>query len=107
MSHVTSLDGQQIPYGLHSLLESMKNQYIKMVQQSREYKENIETQIARERERKDQLTKRVKQLEIQIDNLIQDSLGLLKARLRELGISADTPTDFIKKANTTTFRGPA
>ena len=100
MSHVTTQDGQQIPYGLHILLESMKKQYIKMVQQmqSREYKENIETQIARERERKDQLTKRVKQLESQIDNLIQDSLGLLKARLRELGISADTPTDFIEKA---------
>ena len=100
VSHVTTQDGQQIPYGLHILLESMKKQYIKMVQQmqSREYKENIETQIARERERKDQLTKRVKQLENQIDNLIQDSLGLLKARLRELGISADTPTDFIEKA---------
>ena len=100
VSHVTTQDGQQIPYGLHILLESMKKQYIKMVQQmqSREYKENIETQIARERERKDQLTKRVKQLENQIDNLIQDSLGLLKARLRELGISADTPTDFIERA---------
>ena len=72
VSHVTTQDGQQIPYGLHILLESMKKQYIKTVQQmqSREYKENIETQIARERDRKDQLTKRVKQLENQIDNLI-------------------------------------
>ena len=50
VSHVTTQDGQQIPYGLHILLESMKKQYIKMVQQmqSREYKENIETQIARQ-----------------------------------------------------------
>merc|ERR1719412_2329085 len=71
-----------------------------MVQQmqSKEYKESIQDQITKENERKDMLTKRVKQLENQIDNLIQDSLGLLKARLRELGISADTPTDFIEKA---------
>ena len=55
VSHVTTQDGQQIPYGLHILLESMKKQYIKMVQQmqSRKYKENIKTQIAREWERKD------------------------------------------------------
>ena len=100
VSHVTTSDGQQIPYGLHVLLESMKKQYVKMVHQmqSKEYKENIENQIAKETERKDMLTKRVKQLENQIDNLIQDSLGLLKARLKELGISADTPTEFIEKA---------
>ena len=100
VAHVTTQDGQQIPYGLHILLETMKKQYVKMVQQmqSREYKENIQDQINRERERKDQLTKRVRQLENQIDNLIQDSLGLLKARLRELGISAETPTEFIERA---------
>ena len=66
--------------------------------QSKEYKENIQEEILKERGRKDLLTKRVKQLENQIDNLIQDSLGLLKARLRELGISADAPTEFIEKA---------
>ena len=98
--HVYTADGQQIPYGLHVLLESMKKQYVKMVaqMQSKEYKENIEEEILKEKERKDLLTKRVKQLENQIDNLIQDSLGLLKARLRELGISADAPTEFIEKA---------
>jgi len=98
--HVYTADGQQIPYGLHVLLESMKKQYLKMVtnMQSKEYAENIQDQIVAERERKEQLTKRVKQLENQIDNLIQDSLGLLKARLRELGITAGTPTEFIEKA---------
>ena len=98
--HVYTADGQQIPYGLHVLLESMKKQYVKMVaqMQSKEYKENIQEEILKERGRKDLLTKRVKQLENQIDNLIQDSLGLLKARLRELGISADAPTEFIEKA---------
>jgi len=98
--HVYTADGQQIPYGLHVLLESMKKQYLKMVtnMQTKEYSENIQDQILKEKERKDQLTKRVKQLENQIDNLIQDSLGLLKARLRELGITAGTPTEFIEKA---------
>ena len=52
----------QLPYRLHILRESMKKQYIKMVQQMQvwEYQENIETQIARERERKGQLTKMVR-----------------------------------------------
>jgi len=98
--HVYTADGQQIPYGLHVLLESMKKQYLKMVtnMQTKEYADNIQDQIVAEKERKEQLTKRVKQLENQIDNLIQDSLGLLKARLRELGITAGTPTEFIEKA---------
>ena len=31
VSHVTTTDGQQIPYGLHVLLESMKKQYVKII----------------------------------------------------------------------------
>ena len=73
--HVYTADGQQIPYGLHVLLESMKKQYLKMVtnMQTKEYADNIQDQILAEKERKEQLTKRVKQLENQIDNLIQVS----------------------------------
>ena len=100
VSHVTTSDGQQIPYGLHILLESMKKQYVKMVQQmqSKEYKDSIIDQIDKEKEKKDALTKKVKTLETQIDGLLHDSLGLLKARLSELGIDADTPTEFIERA---------
>ncbi len=43
-----------------------------------EYQERIREEIEKEQERKDLLLKRVKQLENQIDTLIQDSLGLLK-----------------------------
>merc|ERR1719278_383777 len=98
--HVYTADGQQIPYGLHVLLESMKRSYLKMVEnmQGDAYAEGIQEEVEREKERKEQLTRRVKQLESQIDNLIQDSLGLLKARLRELGINATAPTDFIERA---------
>ena len=39
--------------------------------QSKEYSESIQDQIQAEQDRKEQLTKRVKQLENQIDNLIQ------------------------------------
>ena len=42
--------------------------------------------------------KREKQLKSQIDNLITDSLNLLKTRLSELGIQAKTPPEFIEKA---------
>ena len=43
--------------------------------------------------------KREKQLKSQIDNLITDSLNLLKTRLSELGIQAKTPPEFIEKVN--------
>jgi len=46
-----------------------------------EYEERIREEIEKEQERKDLLLNRVKQLENQINTLIQDSLGLLKVRL--------------------------
>ena len=51
-----------------------------------------------EKKRNVELQKREKQLKAQIDNLITDSLGLLKTRLKELGIQAKTPPEFIEKA---------
>ena len=51
-----------------------------------------------EKKRNAELQKREKQLKAQIDNLITDSLGLLKTRLKELGIQAKTPPEFIEKA---------
>ena len=40
------------------------------------------------------LPRRVEQLEVQIDNLVQESLHLLKDHLREVESSATSPTDF-------------
>ena len=37
---------------------------------------------------------RVEQLEVQIDNLVQESLHLLNDHLREVESSATSPTDF-------------
>jgi len=91
---------KDVPHGLHILLETMKKQYLTMIQtmQTKEFSENIKEEIDREKQRKENLTKRVKQLENQIDGLIQDSLGLLKARMKELGIAAHTPTEFTEQA---------
>merc|ERR1711892_563274 len=62
------------------------------------FSKNIEQQIKKEKSRNEQLSKRVDQLESQIETLIQDSLGMLKSGLKELGIEAGTPPDFIEKA---------
>ena len=40
------------------------------------------------------LPRRVEQLEVQIDNLVQESLHLLNDHLREVESSATSPTDF-------------
>ena len=46
--------------------------------QSKEYSKNIKHEIEKEKDRKENLTKRVKQLENQIDGLLKESLSLLK-----------------------------
>jgi hypothetical protein len=62
------------------------------------YRSRTEVEISTEKKRNTDLQKREKQLKSQIDNLIKDSLGLLETRLRELGIQAKTPPEFIEKA---------
>ena len=54
--------------------------------------------MLRERKRNHDLVRREKQLKSQIENLINDSLQLLKCRLNELGIQAKSPPEFIEKA---------
>ena len=62
------------------------------------FKKKVEADIENEQKKKVELQKREKQLKSQIDNLIQDSLNLLKTRLSELGIQAKSPPEFIEKA---------
>ena len=66
--------------------------------QTKGFRGNIEKEIANEKKKNNELVKREKQLKSQIDNLIADSLALLKRRLDELGIQAKTPPEFIEKA---------
>jgi len=90
----------QISYQMQVFLESMKKQLLDFTakMESPEFKARVESDIEEERRRKTDLQKREKQLQAQIDNLIKESLGLLKSRLGELGIKAKNSPEFIEKA---------
>ncbi len=62
------------------------------------FKARVESDIAGEKRRRTELQKRERQLKAQIENLIADSLGLLRCRLGELGIQARNSPEFIEKA---------
>ena len=66
--------------------------------QDPKYAKEIQDEIEHEKKKKVELLKREKQLKSQIENLINDSLNLLKSRLNELGIQAKSPPEFIEKA---------
>eukprot|EP00092_Neocalanus_flemingeri_P011552 GFUD01012449.1.p1 GENE.GFUD01012449.1~~GFUD01012449.1.p1 ORF type:complete len:1610 (-),score=395.77 GFUD01012449.1:789-5618(-) len=94
------IEESYVEKSLSYLLETIKNQYMGMIQSMQDpaFSKNIEQQIKKEKSRNEQLSKRVDQLESQIETLIQDSLGMLKSGLKELGIEATTPPEFIEKA---------
>ena len=81
-------------------MESFKNQYLSMIHQMQGnvFLRNMEIQFRNEKNRRELLSKRVSQLESQIDNLAQESLEMLKYSLKELGIEATNPPQFIEKA---------
>ena len=81
-------------------MESFKNQYLSMINrmQGNVFLRNVEIQFKNEKNRRDLLSKRVSQLESQIENLAQESLEMLKYSLKELGIEATNPPQFIEKA---------
>ena len=90
----------QLPFQLQLHLEKCKRQYLSFMRhmQDPSFKAQVESDIEREKKRNQELTKREKQLKAQIENLISDSLALLKCRLKELGIQAKSPPEFIEKA---------
>jgi len=51
-----------------------------------DYKDEVERELRTEIKRKSDLVSREKQLKSQVENLISESLSLLKARLEDLGI---------------------
>lgn len=88
------------PYALQILLEVFRNQFMSYLDQMRSttYKENVSTEIEAERDRNQRLQNRVNQLEKQIRVLIDDSVALLKARMKELGINTTSQNDLLSKA---------
>ena len=61
------------------------------------FKDKVKSDIENEQKKKTELMKREKQLKSQIDNLITDSLNLLKTRLSELGIQVPFSKCFFLK----------
>lgn len=90
----------ETPYALQILLDMFRNQYMQALEQMKtpSYKENLQLQIEREKERNRKLLNRANQLEKQIRVLIDDSVALLKARMKELGISTSSQNDLLSKA---------
>ncbi|XP_053691437.1 histone-lysine N-methyltransferase, H3 lysine-79 specific [Sabethes cyaneus] len=90
----------ETPYALQILLDLYKAQFMKTIEAMRKpaYKDNMQLQIERERERNQRLLNRAGQLEKQIKVLIDDSVALLKARMNELGISTTSQNDLLCKA---------
>lgn len=88
------------PYALQILLELFRNQFMQQLEQMRtpSCKENVNKQIADEKDRNKNLLNRVNQLEKQIKVLIDDSVALLKARMNELGIEMTSQNDLLAKA---------
>ncbi|XP_049538313.1 histone-lysine N-methyltransferase, H3 lysine-79 specific isoform X3 [Anopheles darlingi] len=90
----------ETPYALQILLDLYKSQFMKAIEAMRKpsYKDNVQQQIEREKERNQWLLNRAGQLEKQIKVLIDDSVALLKARMNELGISTTSQNDLLCKA---------
>ncbi|KAI5752260.1 hypothetical protein M8J77_015303 [Diaphorina citri] len=91
----------ETPYSLQMLLDILRNQYLAMIERlkSEKYKKEVEDQIEIEKKKKEQTKKRIEQLDKQIAHLIQDSVELLKTRMAELDIHANTPSELLAKAN--------
>ena len=92
--------GEIMEQNVEELVDCFKNQYLSMIHQMQGslFIHNMETLFKKERSRRDLLFKRVGQLETQIGTLVQESLVMLKYSLKELGIEASNPTQFIEKA---------
>merc|ERR1719341_585198 len=82
------------------LLSTVKDQYMTMLarMQAPSYSMRIQGELREELGRRNQLTKRVSQLQGQVGELLQDSLGLLNTGLHNLGIPAQTPQQFVTQA---------
>ncbi|XP_014257379.1 histone-lysine N-methyltransferase, H3 lysine-79 specific-like isoform X2 [Cimex lectularius] len=94
------------PYSLQILLDLYKDQMMQMIDTMKkpDFKENVQSQVAIEKERNQKLTCRAAQLDKQIKVLIDDSVALLKVRMNELGINASTPADLLCKAKEIVMR---
>ncbi|XP_076081086.1 uncharacterized protein LOC143051984 isoform X3 [Mytilus galloprovincialis] len=85
---------------LHQLLELFKQQYSQFMSymQTPQYRISLQQQIDQEREKQQKLKAKVQQLDKHISSIQKESVGHLQARLKELGIQASTPAEFLLQA---------
>ncbi|KAK6180163.1 hypothetical protein SNE40_012359 [Patella caerulea] len=90
----------ETPQTLDQFMDKLRQQYITFLayMQSPSYKSCLQQQIIKERTRRKDLEVKVSQLETQITALQRNSKTLLKTRLGDLGISADSPSEFLSQA---------
>ncbi|CAH1775692.1 unnamed protein product, partial [Owenia fusiformis] len=102
----TQFTEEETPPALNRLLDKFRQQYMQHLSLMKcpQYKAAVKQQIDDERALNMELKSKTSQLEKQIQNLQKDSVGQLKARLSELGITANTPAEFLAKAKEIVMR---
>lgn len=89
-----------VPYSLQIYLDSIKSQFMKMmdVMKSRNFREDINRKIEKEKLYQAQLNERRIQLDKQINHLIESSTNNIKNRMKELDMDTEGQPDIIGKA---------
>uniref|UniRef100_A0A0K2TNK4 Histone-lysine N-methyltransferase, H3 lysine-79 specific n=1 Tax=Lepeophtheirus salmonis TaxID=72036 RepID=A0A0K2TNK4_LEPSM len=93
-------NGDPISYELKLYLQKCKKNFLDFINTMKDphFKNRVNEELAEEKKKNIELLARKKQLKTQVDSLLDESLDILKVRLRELGIPATSPPEFIEKA---------
>ncbi|KAL5274114.1 DOT1L family protein [Megaselia abdita] len=89
-----------VPYSLQIYLDSIKTQFMKMmdVMKSKSFRDDINRKIEKEKLYQAQLNERRIQLDKQINHLIESSTTNIKDRMKELDMDTEGQPDIIGKA---------
>lgn len=89
-----------VPYSLQIYLDSIKSQFMKMmdVMKSKNFRDDINRKIEKEKLYQSQLNERRIQLDKQINHLIESSTKNIKSRMKELDMDTEGQPDIIGKA---------
>ncbi|XP_062590965.1 histone-lysine N-methyltransferase, H3 lysine-79 specific-like isoform X4 [Saccostrea cucullata] len=95
---ISSLESE--PPALQHLLDLFKQQYMQFMSymKSPQYKIAIQQEIEKEKQRQLQLRAKALHLETQISGLQKEGVSRLKQRMKELGINAENPSEFLTQA---------
>lgn len=94
---ISRLETEQALQQLCELFKTQMSQFLSFMQ-TPQYRISLQQQIDKERERQQKLKAKVSQLEKHITLIQKESVSHLQARLKELGIQASTPAEFLLQA---------